>query len=102
MDRGGTGVAFSKPMFAIGQTVESQEGWTPAQSAILGTVEIVNRLRATLVLVLIPSKEQSYWPLLQAKMQDHTRYDIDAINRTLLGFCQANGLRCLDLTPSFR
>ena len=47
-------------------------------------------------------KEQSYWPLLERNLVDPSRYDIDAINRTVLRFCESNRLRCLDLTPFFR
>ncbi len=97
-----TRVVVSEEMLSITQTASSREGRVPAQQAILEAKAIADRQGAAFVLVLIPSKEQSHWPLLKETLAHPSRYDIDGINRTVLDFCGNSGLRCLDLTPVFR
>ena len=51
--------------------------------------------------MIIPPKELIYWDILCGRLADPAAYDLAEPIRTLLTFCEAQKLGCLDLTPTF-
>ena len=69
---------------------------------IVEASRIAEAARAKFILLLIPSKEQSYWHIINENLGDLNRYDLDAVNRALMQFCRENKITWIDLTPFFR
>ncbi len=76
-------------------------GWEVAQRAILSAQLITEQEGATFVLLLLPSKEQTYRHLLRAELNRPDENDLDKVNRLVWQLCEKDNLRCLDLTPRF-
>lgn len=80
---------------------EVARGWSLTQQALLQTQADVEAAGVQLVIVLIPSKELIYWDMLRQRLANPAAYDLAEPIRTLLTFCQAQKLHCLDLAPAF-
>jgi len=85
---------------ADGRRPEVAEGWNLTQKAILEAEAATRAVGAQLVIVVIPPKELIYEALWQKRVADPSAYDLAEPARTLMAFCQAQGLKCLDLTPA--
>lgn len=86
---------------ADGWRAEVAGGWSLTQQALLKTEAEVRATGARLVVVIIPAKELVYWDLLRKRLAHPAAYDLAEPIRTLMGFCQEQGLLCLDLTAGF-
>ncbi|MBI3780350.1 MAG: hypothetical protein HY278_04725 [candidate division NC10 bacterium] len=71
----------------------SKIAWGLVQEAILSAQRLTQEKGATLVVLLIPSKGQTF--------QLGTRWG-DELDRAVLRLCEAARLRCLDLRPRFQ
>jgi hypothetical protein len=76
-------------------------GWEMAQRAILTARQLAEREGATFVLLMLPSKEQTYRHLLTSADLQAAEQGLDAMNRLVSQLCDQTRLRCLDLTPAF-
>lgn len=76
-------------------------GWEVTQQAILIARSLAEGEGATFVLLILPSKEQTYRHLLTTQLENSEQPDLDALNRLVRELCKANRLNCLDLTPPF-
>ncbi len=79
-----------------------QEGCKLTKESLLEAKAICQNIKATLVVILIPCKEQSYWHIVKGLIKDSENYDIDQLNTLMNNFCEEQGITCLDLTPIFR
>lgn len=75
-----------------------------SQEAIQQAYELCKKIDATLVVVVVPAKEQAAWkfagPLLLGDKAKEV--DIDRPVRIIKDFCKKNYIPCLDLTSYFR
>jgi len=69
--------------------------WETMQHALLSAKQLTQQGGATLVLLLVPTKRQSYSLSLMIPWDDEP-------TRHLLHLCEASRLRCLDLAPRFQ
>lgn len=78
----GPGVAYTQQALAEAQTAAGQ-------------------LNAELVVLLFPSKEQVYWPIVSTLVDNAADFKVNWPHDEVKAWCQANGVRYLDLTPVF-
>jgi lysophospholipase L1-like esterase len=86
---------------ADGRRPHVARGWELAEAAILETRSAVEAAGAELVLVVLPPKEVIYADLWRARVADPAAYDLAEPERTIMAFCQAQSLKCLDVAPAF-
>ncbi len=79
-----------------------EPAWKLAEFSIRTAKQTAKKAGATLVLLLLPSKEQAYWHLVSRERADAAQYDLDRFNRLVKQLCREIDLRCLDLTPLFQ
>jgi hypothetical protein len=75
---------------------------TLVQFNILEGKRLADEHGAAFLLVLIPPKEQVYWSIISRYVDNSQDYDVDGVTNTMLEFCAANDLTCIDLLPGFR
>lgn len=73
-----------------------------AQFNVLEGQRLAAERGAAFVLVLVPFKEQVYWPIVSRFVDRADDYDVDWMTEAMLEFCEANDLVCVDLLPDFR
>lgn len=56
---------------------------------------------AELVVLLFPSKEQVYWPIVSTLVEDAAAFKVNWPHDEVRAWCEANGVAYLDLTPVF-
>lgn len=78
------------------------DGWPLTQQALQDTLAQLDQTGATLVIIIVPSKEQVYWPQFQQVGNFPPDYSVDQLVEPLRQFCALAKLHCLDLTPSLR
>lgn len=78
------------------------DGWPLTRQALQDTLTQLHQTGATLVILIVPSKEQVYWPQLQQVATFPPSYRIDQLVEPLRQFCTEEKLHCLDLTPALR
>lgn len=93
------GVLITNPQHLQNRTPKL--GWEMTQRAILDARQLAEREGAAFVLLLLPSKEQTYRHLLATQLENPGQLDLDALNRLVGGLCETNRIKCLDLTPPF-
>src|SRR5574341_2155158 len=71
------------------------------KQAVLSARELTLEEGETLVLLLLPSKAQTYRHLLMTPKEPQEVYGLDEANRRVLMLCEKYQIRCLDLTPRF-
>jgi len=76
--------------------------WDSFRQAILSARHLVQDEGATLVVLLVPSKAQTYRRLLRTSSEPQEVLDLDERNREMLRLCTAYQIRCLDLAPRFQ
>ncbi|MEZ4771272.1 MAG: GDSL-type esterase/lipase family protein [Caldilineales bacterium] len=76
-------------------------GWELTQQAIRETAAAAAAAGAELVILVIPSKELVYWPLIGRHLDNPEAFHLDEPVRALDDFCRQEALHCLDLTPAF-
>jgi hypothetical protein len=77
-------------------------GWDLTQRALLQAKELTEQNGVTLVVVLIPFKEQTYWPIASKLVEDPGLYDVDKPGELVRNWCEEQGIRYVDLYPVFR
>ncbi|HIQ04933.1 MAG TPA: hypothetical protein EYH31_04455 [Anaerolineae bacterium] len=75
-----------------------QRGWQLTQEALRRSRAAAEDSGAVLIVVLIPPKEQVYWPRLAPHVPP---YDIEKPLARMRAFCEQEGIRYIDLTPTF-
>jgi hypothetical protein len=77
-------------------------GWELTQQAVLEADRLADEVGAELVVVLVPFKEQAYWPLFSTLLDHPERYEPDLTTDLMRELCDAHGVRYIDLTPVFQ
>jgi len=78
------------------------DGWPLTRQALQDTLAQLNQTETTLVILIVPSKEQVYWDQFQQVASFPASYNIDQLTEPLRQFCATAKTHCLDLTPVFR
>lgn len=76
-------------------------GLVYTQQALAEAQTAANQLNAELVVLLFPSKEQVYWPIVSTLVDNAADFKVNWPHDEVKAWCQANGVRFLDLTPAF-
>ena len=76
--------------------------WRYAQDPILEAKRLAGQHDAALIALLLPSKTQAYWHLLEREVPPDMEWRPDGINDLVRKFCEKHGIRYLDLTPVFQ
>jgi hypothetical protein len=84
------------------QTVMLESGWPLTRQAVLETARVVAETGATLVVVIVPAKEQVYDTQFRQAAGLPLGYDPDRLVEPMRQLCRQENLRCLDLTGPFR
>lgn len=84
------------------QTQMLAAGWPLTRQALQDTLALLEPTGATLVILIVPSKEQVYWEQYRQVAALSSGYNIDQLTEPLRHFCAAERLHCLDLTPTLR
>ncbi len=79
-----------------------QEGWRLTQESLLKAQTICKDIKAELLVILVPSKEQSYWHVVNGLLEDPENCTVNEPNTLVKNFCKEQGIAYLDLTPVFR
>jgi len=79
---------------------DRQRGWQLMQDALRTMHASAERIGATLVVVLIPTKEEVYWQLVQPHVPGAAGAAADRPLRVVREFCQANDIAYCDLAPA--
>jgi hypothetical protein len=77
-------------------------GWPLTRQALQDTLAQLSQTGATLVIIIVPSKEQVYWEQFRQVASLPANYDIDQLIEPIRQFCASEKLHCLDLTPALR
>ena len=77
-------------------------GWPLTRQALLDTLAHTEQSGATLVILIVPSKEQVYWEQFRQVAALPTGYNVDQIIEPVRQFCARKSVHCLDLTEPFR
>ena len=80
----------------------NQDGWTRSQKAFRAARDRVESYGGTLVVLLMPTKEQVYWELAEPLLGADNMALLVQSRQLMLGFCADEGLTCLDLLPVFQ
>jgi len=80
-------------------TPEMQRAAEYSYQAIAEAQAIAESIHADLVVLLFPFKEQVHWFILKQYLEPSEQADVNWPLELIARYCQANGIRCLDLTP---
>jgi hypothetical protein len=75
-------------------------GWELMQRALLEVDATAQQIGATLVVVLIPTKEEIYWNLVRPHVSGAESADPDRPLDVVRDFCQQRGIAYCDLAPA--
>lgn len=78
------------------------EGWPFTRQALLDTLDQTGQVGATPVIIVVPSKEQVYWPQFRQVADLPKDYNVDRLVEPVRQFCTTEAVHCLDLTEAFR
>jgi len=81
-----------------------ESAWVGLARQIEDAHEESKRINATFVLLYFPQKEEVYWELAKHRIDsiDVFKERIDRLRKTIVAFCGARDLFCLDLTPTLK
>lgn len=79
----------------------NQYGWERSQAAMLTAREKVKSYGGTLLIVLMPTKEQVYREMSEPLLGADKLALLDQSYEMMLDFCETEHLTCLDLMPVF-
>jgi hypothetical protein len=77
-------------------------GWELTHQAILQGQELAAGADARLVVVILPFKEQTYWPIVKNLLDHPERYDVDRPAEMVRALCVEENISCIDLVPAFK
>lgn len=103
-EQGDVELAFGQPYLwnAFDQSQpQNQDGWARSQDAFLAAREMVEGYGGTLLIVLMPTKEQVYRAMSEPLLGADKLALLDQPYQMMLDFCAAENLTCLDLIPVF-
>jgi hypothetical protein len=75
------------------------DGWARGQQAFLEARDMVQSYGGTLVIILMPTKEQVYRDLSEPLLGQDKLALLDKPYQMMLDFCQQQSLTCIDLLP---
>lgn len=97
-------LAFGQPYlwdaFDMSQP-HNQYGWERTQEALHNAREMVDSYGGTLVIVLMPTKEQVYREMSEPLLGEDKLALLDQPYNMMRDFCEAEGFTCIDLLPVF-
>jgi hypothetical protein len=79
----------------------NRDGWTRSQEAFLAAREMVESYGGTLLIVLMPTKEQVYREMSEPLLGADKLALLDQPYQMMLDSCAQEDLTCLDLMPIF-
>ena len=101
----GVHMCFGRPylwrVFDMSQP-NNLDGWQRTQQALRQAQEMVSGYGGTLVVVLMPTKEQAYRKLSEPLLGADKLALLDEGYRMMLDFCAEAELTCIDLLPEFQ
>lgn len=77
------------------------DGWARSQAAFRAAQQMVDGYGGTLLIVLMPTKEQVYREMSLPLIGEEKLALLDKSYQMMLDFCAAEGLTCIDLLPVF-
>lgn len=97
-------LAFGRPYlwdaFDMAQP-HNRDGWARSQTAFREAQQMVNSYGGTLIIVLMPTKEQVYHAMSEPLLGAEKLALLDESYQMMLDFCAAENLTCIDLLPVF-
>jgi hypothetical protein len=100
--QGSVRLAFGRPYLwnAFDMSLPNNlDGWARSQQAFLESRDMVQSYGGTLVIILMPTKEQVYRDLSEPLLGEDRLALLDQPYQMLLEFCQQQGLTCINLLP---
>ena len=79
-----------------------KKGCHLTQEAVKQAFDLCREIEASLVVVIVPTKEQASWKFAGPLLVKENFIDIDEPNRVMEEFCKTHGIPCLNLTSPFR
>jgi len=101
-NKGNIRLAFGRPYLwnAFDMSLPNNlDGWARGQQAFLEARDMVESYGGTLVIILMPTKEQVYRDLSEPLLGQDKLSLLDKPYQMMLDFCQQQGLTCIDLLP---
>lgn len=105
VQKGKIDLAFGRPYLwdAFDMTLpQNVDGWARGQQAFLEAQKMVGSYGGTLVVLLMPTKEQVYRSLSEPLLGADKIALLDKPYQMMLDFCQQQNLTCIDLLPILR
>lgn len=103
-EQGDIALAFGRPYlwdaFDMAQP-HNQYGWERTQDALRSAREMVDSYGGTLVIVLMPTKEQVYRAMSEPLLGSDKLALLDASYAMMRDYCASEGLTCIDPLPVF-
>jgi hypothetical protein len=103
-EEGDIRLAFGRPYlwdaFDMSQP-HNLDGWARSQAAFREAQQMVEGYGGTLVIVLMPTKEQVYRAMSEPLLGAEKLALLDESYQMMLDFCAAENLTCIDLLPVF-
>jgi hypothetical protein len=81
---------------------QNRDGWQRTQDALRAAQTMVTEYGGTLVVLLMPTKEQVYRELSEPLLGADKLALLDGPYQQMLDFCASEDLTCLDLLPVLR
>jgi hypothetical protein len=100
--KGSIRLAFGQPYLwnAFDMSLPNNlDGWARGQQAFLESRDMIEGYGGTLVIILMPTKEQVYRDLSEPLLGEDRLALLDQPYQMMLDFCQQQGLTCIDLLP---
>ena len=105
VEKGDVRLCFGRPylwrVFDMSQP-NNLDGWQRGQQALLRAREMVNSYGGTLVIVLIPTKEQVYREMSEPELGAEKLALLDEGYQMMLDFCAEEQFTCIDPLAEFR
>jgi len=104
-EQGKLRLAFGRPYLwgAMDMTEPTNlDGWQRSQQAFFSTRDLVNAYGGSLVIILIPTKEQVYRDLTEPLIGAEHMALLDQNYQMMLDFCAEQNFSCLDMLPVFQ
>lgn len=101
----GQAVLFYKPHVRAAGLSVSEVAHNPNFAVITNALKDIQRIannhNASIVILILPTKEEVYGWLLRGESPDTTHRASSGFAIAIKTFCETQALRCLDLTPQF-